>query len=161
MDFNAPCIVTVPEKKLVGIYVTMSHTNNRTSELWRSFMPLKPQIKNQWSSDMISLHIYPENFFSSFDPDQEFSRWACTEVTNLNQVPEGLDTLIVPSGQYAVFFYKGSSSDTRIFQHIFSEWLPNSGYILDNRPHFEILGDKYRNNDPESEEDIYIPIRIR
>jgi AraC family transcriptional regulator len=58
------------------------------------------------------------------------------------------------------FYYKGSSTDTRIFQHIFETWLPQSGYELDNRPHFEVLGEKYRNNDPESEEDIYIPIKV-
>jgi predicted transcriptional regulator YdeE len=30
---------------------------------------------------------------------------------------------------------------------------------IDNRPHFEVLGDKYKNNDPSSEEEIWIPIR--
>lgn len=29
-------------------------------------------------------------------------------------------------------------------------WLPNSDYLLDDRPHFELLGDKYKNNDPNS-----------
>jgi AraC family transcriptional regulator len=45
------------------------------------------------------------------------------------------------------------------FTYIFTRWLPASGYQLDNRPHFEILGDKYKNNDPESEEEIWIPVR--
>jgi AraC family transcriptional regulator len=38
-------------------------------------------------------------------------------------------------------------------------WLPSSDYVLDNRPHFEILGEKYKINDPESEEKIWIPVR--
>jgi AraC family transcriptional regulator len=37
--------------------------------------------------------------------------------------------------------------------------MPNSDYVLDNKTHFEILGDKYRNNDPESEEEIWIPVQ--
>ncbi|TQE66329.1 GyrI-like domain-containing protein [Leptospira noguchii] len=42
--------------------------------------------------------------------------------------------------------------------HIFQEWLPNSGYKLEHRPHFELLGSKYKNNDPTSEEEVWIPI---
>jgi AraC family transcriptional regulator len=62
-------------------------------------------------------------------------------------------------GLYAVFNYKGLNTDNRIFIHIFTEWLPSSGYVLDERPHFEILGEKYKNNDPESEEEIWIPVK--
>lgn len=50
-------------------------------------------------------------------------------------------------------------SMTKIFEYIFVEWLPDTIYELDNRPHFEILGEKYKNNDPDSEEDLWIPIR--
>jgi AraC family transcriptional regulator len=67
----------------------------------------------------------------------------------------------IPGGLYAVFDYKGSSTDSSIFQYIFETWLPNSDYELDNRPHFEVLGDKYKNNDPASEEEIWIPIKPR
>jgi AraC family transcriptional regulator len=34
-----------------------------------------------------------------------------------------------------------------------------SGYEIDARPHFEILGSKYVNADAESEEEIWIPIK--
>ncbi len=37
--------------------------------------------------------------------------------------------------------------------------LRRSGYEMDTRPHFEILGAQYKNNDPDSEEDIYVPIK--
>ncbi|MGK2861531.1 MAG: GyrI-like domain-containing protein [Chitinophagaceae bacterium] len=46
-----------------------------------------------------------------------------------------------------------------MFSYIFNTWLPPSGYDLDNRPHFEILGEKYKNDDPLSEEEIWIPIK--
>jgi AraC family transcriptional regulator len=39
--------------------------------------------------------------------------------------------------------------------------LPNSNYHLDDRPHFEILGEKYKNADPGSEEEIWIPIKAK
>jgi len=44
------------------------------------------------------------------------------------------------------------NTDNRIY--IFSDWLPKSDYELDEKPHFEILGEKYKNDDPNSEEEI-------
>ena len=37
----------------------------------------------------------------------------------------------------------------------------HSEYEFDNRPQFEILGEKYKNNAPDSEEEIWIPIKKR
>jgi AraC family transcriptional regulator len=70
-----------------------------------------------------------------------------------------METFTLESGLYAVFHYQGLSTDSSIFIYIFGTWLPNSEYELDARPHFEILGDKYKNGDPTSEEDIWIPIK--
>jgi AraC family transcriptional regulator len=56
--------------------------------------------------------------------------------------------------------HKGAASDgPKTFQYIFGTWLPDSEYLIDNRPHFEILGEKYKNEDPTSEEEIWIPIK--
>ena len=60
-----------------------------------------------------------------------------------------------------MFLYKGLSTDPTIFQYIFAEWLPKSDYLLDNRPHFEVLGEKAKLNDPNSEEEIWVPIRLK
>ena len=79
--------------------------------------------------------------------------------TAFDNVPSEMETFVLPAGLYAVFHYKGLSTDNSIFQYIFGTWLPGSDYVLDDRPHFEILGDKYKNNDPASEEDIWIPIK--
>ena len=72
-----------------------------------------------------------------------------------------METFIMTGGLSAVFDYKGLNTDNAIFRYIFETWIPNSDYVLDNRPHFEVLGDKYRNNDPTSEEEIWIPVRLK
>ncbi len=154
-----PRIVTVREKILIGTSLRMSLTNNRTGELWRSFMPHRKEITGTLSADLYSLQSYPHTYWSDFRPDREFEKWALVEVSGFDvPVPEGLDTFILPAGAYAVFLYKGLSTDNRIFQYIFHEWLPASGYRLDDRPHFEVLGEKYSNHSPDSEEEIWIPI---
>lgn len=155
-----PEIKSIPSKKLVGLSLTMSYAENKTAELWQIFMPRRKEIANAISNDLYSLQVYSENYFSRFNPTVEFTKWALVEVTNFNQVPEGVQMFTLPEGQYAVFHYKGSSAKgAEMMGYILQEWLPQSGFQLDSRPHFEVLGEKYKNNSDESEEEIWIPIR--
>ena len=139
----------------------MSLVENRTAELWKSFMSQRNEIKNALSLDLISMQVYAPSHFIEFNPSNEFEKWACTEVSNFDILPAGMQTFTLEGGMYAVFEYKGSSADPSIFQYIYGVWLPKSMYELDNRPHFEVLGAKYKNNDPNSEEEIWIPIKAK
>ncbi len=150
-------IEILPEKKLVGKSVKISLANNKTFDLWKNFMPQRKEIKNIVSSNMYSMQVYNQSF--DFNPHTEFEKWATVEVSGFDDIPIDLDTFLLQSGLYAVFIHKGSSTDNSTFNYIFSTWLPNSEYSLDNRPHFEILGEKYKNGDPNSEEEIWIPIK--
>lgn len=158
-----PQIRTITERKLVGKRITMSFAADQTFKLWQSFMPCRNKISNPISADLFSLQVYPGSFNFTFpDPTAKFEKWAAVEVADFDAVPDDMETYILPGGLYAVFDHKGLSTDTRIFQYIFGTWLPGSAvYDLDNRPHFEILGKNYRNNDPDSEEEIWIPIKPR
>jgi AraC family transcriptional regulator len=153
-----PRIERLSEKKLIGKKLKMSFANNRTPELWRSFMPRRKEIKNAVGTDLFNVQNYGNiNPFEDFDPKAIFERWATVEVTDFDNIPDGMEAFTLKGGLYAVFDYKGDSPE--IFQYIFKNWLPNSGYELAQRPHFEILGEKYKNNDPDSEEQIWIPIQ--
>jgi len=156
-----PDIKKSAEKKLVGLKLKMSLIDNKTGQLWGRFGPLIKSIPNKVSQDKISMQIYGAYYYSKFDPGREFEKWATVEVENFDAIPKELDRYILQAGDYAVFDYKGSSSDYSIYQYIFWEWLPKSNFQIDDRPHFEVLGAKYKNNDPDSEEEIWIPIKNR
>ncbi len=156
-----PRIETLEEKKLIGKHLTMSFADNKTGELWRGFMPRRKEIVSAVSTDLYSLQLYTPDFFGHFNPHTPFEKWSAVEVTGFDSIPDGMEAFTLPEGVYAVFLHKGSSTDTSTFQYIFSTWLPNSEYVLDDRPHFELLGDKYKNYDPASEEEIWIPIRLK
>ncbi len=154
-------IETLPAKLLVGKSVRISLSNNKTSNLWKDFMTHKSLVENGVGTDLYSVQIYDNQvYFEKFNPNTEFTKWAAIEVENHENIPFGFDSFILKSGLYAIFLHKGPSSDfPKTIQFIFGEWLPNSEYILDSRPHFEVLGANYKNNDPSSEEEIWIPIR--
>jgi AraC family transcriptional regulator len=153
-------IETIQEKKLTGKRSVMSFSGDKTFELWRAFMPRRKEIADNTGTDLYSVQIYPEKFFQNFDPDAEFEKWAAMEVTGSGNIPEGMERLLMPGGLYAVFLYRGASNAAEpAFRYIFNSWLPDSDYLLDNRPHFEVLGEKYKNDDPDSEEELWIPVR--
>lgn len=141
----------------------MTFAEDQTFVLWSSFMPERRQIANAVNNELFSMQVYPTDFdFEAFDPDARFEKWAAAEVNDFDQVPENMEPFTLPGGLYAVFVHKGPASDgPKTFGYIFRIWLPASEFVLDTRPHFEILGDKYKNNAPDSEEEIWIPIRPR
>ena len=157
-----PRIETLNEKKLVGKRMTMSYADYRIGQLWGSFMPRRKEIINNVDNDLISLVVYKPTHFADFKPTNEFERWATVEVTSFDNVPNEMETYTLSSGLYAVFLYKGTTTDiSSFYQNIFTVWIPNSAYTLDDRAHFEVLGEKYKNNDPSSEEEIWIPIKAK
>jgi AraC family transcriptional regulator len=155
-----PRIETIQNKKLIGKRAKMSLSGDKTRDLWHSFMSGKKEIINAIGSDLYSVQFYDSLYFDNFSPDKEFEKWAVIEVTDFNTVPDEMEKVVLPGGLYAVFIHKGAANTgPETFKYIFGTWLPNSDYSLDNRPHFEILGKKYKNDDPNSEEEIWIPVK--
>lgn len=155
-----PRFETIEQKKLIGQTMTMNFAENKTFGLWNAFMPRRHEIANPLSPGLYSMQVYPEGFFENFDVHRFFDKWAAVEVADLAQAPEGMETYTLPAGLYAVFFYKGSPANAaQVFGYILRDWLQTSGYVLDNRPHFEILGEKFNRNSDDSEEEIWIPVK--
>lgn len=154
-------IETTQDKKLVGKQLKMSLAENKTPILWKSFMQQRKEITNLVDSNLYSIQVYnPSLDFRNFNPQTIFTKWAAAEVTDYNAIPDAMEPFILPGGTYAVFIHKGAASDFhKTMQYIFATWLPQSKYTLDQRPHFEVLGEKYINNSPVSEEEVWIPIK--
>ncbi|PZX94766.1 GyrI-like domain-containing protein [Flavobacterium aquariorum] len=152
-----PRIEILSKKKLIGKRIKTSLTDNKTHELWRSFMPKRAEIINPISSDLFAVQVYEPNYFEAFNPNTVFEKWATLEVTDFDNMPAEMESFLLSGGLYAVFELKGH--DIAIFDYIFRTWIPNSKYDLDHRPHFEILGAKYKKDDPNSEEEIWVPIK--
>lgn len=155
-------IKILPEIKLMGNSMAMSYADNKATELWKSFMPKRKEIQNNIGKELYSMQIYPASFFENFNPTTVFEKWAAVEVTDFDTIPDGMGCFSMPGGLYAVFEFKGDGTmAAKTFQYIFETWFPSSEYSLDNRPHFEILGEKYKHGDPASEEEIWIPVKLK
>jgi AraC family transcriptional regulator len=108
------------------------------------------------------VEVYEHGYFNNFNPEREFDKWAAIEVTDFNKIPDGMENITLTGGLYAVFVYKGPAGVvSKTYQDILGTWLPKSEFLLDNRPHFALMGAKYKNEDPNSEEEIWIPIKLK
>lgn len=154
-----PTIQQFPGTSLIGVSQRTSLLENITVELWQKATSLKPSSEYLVNNSMYAVELYPKDYFESFDPRREFTRWAAFPLQKGYEYCNELASLHIPKGKYAVFHYIGSSEDAQsLYQFIFQKWLASSGFELDHRPHFALMGEKYQNNHPLSEEDIWIPI---
>lgn len=156
-------IERLPEKKLVGRSLQMSLLENRTYELWNGFMTMRKKITDQMGQHLFSMQVYdPSLDFKNFNPKTIFTKWAAIEVNDFGVIPETLHPYILKGGLYAIFIHKGpSSSFPKTAQYIFGQWLPDSEYELDSREHFELLREHYKPNDSTTEEEVWIPIKLK
>ncbi|OCX52757.1 AraC family transcriptional regulator [Mucilaginibacter sp. PPCGB 2223] len=154
-------IETPAPKTLIGMSMPMSFANIQTPALWRSFMPRLGEVKNRVGANRYSAEVYPPGYYNNFNPANTFDKWAAVEVSAVSDIPAGMQTLPF-EGQYAVFLHTGPASlGAKTYNYIFLNWLPASGYMLDDRPHFAVMGDKYKGEDAASEEEIWIPVRAK
>ena len=158
-----PRIETLSKTTVIGMKMIMSFANNRTAELWRTFMPRRRELQNAIGPELYSVEVYNNpTFFEKFNPANEFEKWAAVKAHADDSVPDGMHTLTIPEGLYAVFPYKGKPSQAQsVYQFIYATWIPGSIYQLDNRPHFALMGEKYKGEHPDSEEEFWIPIKKR
>ncbi len=156
-----PRIEHSSEFSLVGLRTVTSVASDNTRSLWMEFAPQIASILHQTGTHKYSVEQYDNlAFFDAFDPENTFEKWAAVAVEKSAEIPPGLERLIIPAGKYAVIHYKGKPSEAHfMFRQFYTGWLPHSEYQLDHRPHFAVMGDAYKGEHSDSEEEFWIPIQ--
>lgn len=156
-----PEIVVFPETRLAGLRTTTSFSQMNTISLWQKFMPVRMSVQQRENDLVYSIDIYPEGFFSGpVQFERQFDKWAAMNWKDSVKLPDDWEYLTIPAGLYAVFHFRGNQQNApEFYRNIFMQWLPEAGYVTDDRPHFALMGEKYKNGDPNSEEDIWVPVR--
>lgn len=157
-----PRIETASSKQLVGKRLSMSYAQDRTPELFRSFMPHRNTIAKKVDEFVYAVNIFPDHLpIESIAATTTFEKWAVAEVREFVDLPDGMEAYTLPGGLYAVFIHHGpASAFAKTFGYIFGTWLPASIYSYDiSRPRFEKISPSYKPDDPNAEEEIWIPIK--
>lgn len=159
-----PRIVEVAERKLVGMKTETRLIDNQIPRLWQTFMPQRSTIKNGLLTGFFAVHERDSGVnFENFTPATLYTSWATIEVSDQEQIPEGMEARQLSGGLYAIFIHKGPAQNFKAtMDFIYGQWLPNSAYEIDDRDQFEIMAEDYLGpNHPEAEEEVWVPIRLR
>jgi AraC family transcriptional regulator len=123
-------------------------------------MPQLKEVQNRVDENLYNLKIFEELDQMRFTPDTTFLKFAAVEVKEYDKEPLGFDRYVLLGGLYAVFLHQGPASlFNQTLQFIYEEWFPDSPYELDDREHFERFTKDYHPNDPESVEEVWIPLK--
>ena len=160
MELQIPKVIECESRILVGASARNTLINDRTRDLWQSFMPKRNEL-SLISPNLYAVQVYDEiPDFTEVDPAAGFTIWAAVEASDRHPLPAGLDLLEIAAGTYVVFTHRGHVRDFfQTLNTIFHHWLPRSPYVLDHRPHVTVMGEKYQPTSDDSEETIWIPVK--
>lgn len=143
---------------LAGYKNITALTNDQTTSIWQKFMKERAGMPERFGNRYFSVSQYPSDYFNYFDPSKEYMKWACMETPG--NAPDTMETLEIMDGTYAVFIHHGPAAFAfKTFHYIFNDWIPSSGFEIDQRPHFEIMPEGYKPDDPNATEEVWIPVR--
>lgn len=150
-----PEIITRSEVKVVGIARQYQEEDLDIETLWSAFRPNVSQISNRTGSNAFGIYEEYQESASSIG----FSYICSVEVSDLDNVPDGMISRIIPEHLYAVFQHKGAiSSLPETLKYIWGSWLPKSKYDYVEKPDFELYAPSTQVGSTEKMLFLYIPV---
>jgi AraC family transcriptional regulator len=154
-------ITQSPALNLVGLKADVALDPNQTRALRQKFGPWRAKIENRADDNTYAVDIYPGNYLKDFKPQTVFEKWAAVAVKEKPKIlPVPLEVLEVEPALYAEFQHKGPASAVgKTYNHILSQWLPQSKYQLRALPHIAVMPANYQPADVNAQEKIWIPLK--
>ena len=150
-----PKIVTLPAFKVIGMRYFGKNENQEISDLWGKANQRMGEIRHVASQNAYGVCIMLPDA-----PTGEFEYIAGLEVSQVEDVPDGMVVREVPASQYAVFTHLGSLEElSATYEYIYRSWIPQSGYQLTGGPDFEMYNEDFKDFAPDSKFYIYVPIK--
>lgn len=158
-----PKILELPEIKVAGIRGETTLRDNRLQELWGRANSLYSQIPNRVPNGRAFgiCEACAENTLYTMNDDILFTEVAGTEVSSFEGLTDPFVPKVIPGGRYAVFTHRGTLQMLpQTFDYIWGTWFLTTKEELDWREDFELYDERFLGyNHPDSEVDLYIPVR--
>jgi AraC family transcriptional regulator len=152
-NLKAPKIVDARPFLVAGLVRSYSSESSaRIPAQWQEFAPYIGQIPGQSSNRAYGV-------LCNEDDEGNHDYVTGVEVAGSSRLPEGLTTLQVPGGVYAVFSHSDHVSTIRgTWQAIWSHWLPGSDYEASEAPSFELYPEEFDGETGLGGLEIWVPV---
>ena len=155
--FDSYKSIILEKSTFMGFSTETSLLEDQTALVFKQLMIWRKDSEEHRAQPVYDIKVYPEAYFSSFNPSRSFTKWAAVLQKDTMQVEE-LQSYVVDKGLYLCFTCEGRVS-AQFFQELYSSWLPQSEYELDDRPHFDKLWPDPAQRGAVLKEEIYIPVK--
>lgn len=126
--------------------------------LWRQFLRRKTEIKHVLNQTSLGVCMPIPVHEKKSHPDECYYM-ACMQVSNTDEIPQGMVAKVVAAGNYAVFTHKGTLEKVDFtMNYIYGSWLPKSGKKLRMAADLEVYDHRFDPESDHSEFEIYIPV---
>ena len=153
-QMKEPKIVKMDSFKVVGLRYVGKNEHSEVSELWVRANPRFGEIPNIAKDPNAAIGLCIPN------PQGQLDYIAGLPVSDLEHVPQGMDSKEVPAQTYVVFDAHGVPDIMPTYKTILEDWLPNSNYLPGDGPDFEYYPPEF---DPQAAQtstlQIYFPIK--
>lgn len=158
-----PKILELPEIMVAGVRGTTTLRDNRLRALWERANSLYTQIPNRIPGGRAFgiCEACENNTLYTMNEDIFFTEVAGMEVSSFEGLAEPFVAKTIPGGRYAVFTHRGTLRMLpQTFDYIWGTWFLTTKEEMDGREDFELYDQRFLGYDhPDSEVDLYIPIR--
>ncbi|MDO3388250.1 GyrI-like domain-containing protein [Gilvimarinus sp. SDUM040013] len=154
-----PKFVNLDSLNIVGVQVAGSPADGSFGKTWPVLFERNSELPSKVGMDVA---YGVQSYSKELMKQGQWKYTAGLEVSKTDNIPDGMELISVPSNQYAVFEYKGVVGPElgELFQNIYKQWLPNSGYELAGEYDFERYDSRFKGPaNPESVLDIYVPVK--
>lgn len=150
-------IIELHEMKLVGIRVVCPD-DQYVHEIPKASFQLKERLKE------ISYVVSPVKLVGAFVvgdySEEEDGYWVCVEVSEINEVPEGMVSLVVPEQKYAVIRHQGPNVEIRSTYEKLHQWIEENSFERLHRSwHLEIYNEWGSPDISDIDVDLYDTIK--
>ncbi len=158
LKLKSPKVIDIETKKAIYIRLTGAYSELDFCGAWGKLWAYVKENK-LFSAGIEHISIYHD------DPKVTTSEKLRTDVCLVlpkPAEPKGeIGVKEIAGGKYAVFLYQGPYTNLGIvYDTIFAQWLPDSGYELRNAPLYEkYVNDPSRTEEAKLKTEIYIPLQ--
>ena len=146
-------VVEYPKKRLMGMKVRTSMQKARADcpALFESFIPRVSELPAGSCSN---------GFYgvSKMVNTEDLDYWAAVEMTEGSSIPEGMECVDIPSGEYAKCAVPNMEKLGETYMYIYDEWPKNqTKYVMDGySPSFELYPANWQHG---ASFEIYAPVK--
>lgn len=158
-DTNVPTVVSIGEFQVVGLEIqgTLKEISEQKlgKKAYQSMLDRARDVHGKVSDRIYMIELYPDFFKADTDALKQIIGY---EVSDANDIPEGMVVHTVPASKYVKFTHKGLEAELgRTYDFLYSEWMMSSG----NKPQkydFEIWDKRYKPESSENRIDVHVAL---